>query len=190
MYAIIESHGLSRDPLLQETKNNVSATVGPRRALLHAISPVLGSRAEPNLIHIQCVAAPSGPSIRPIRSSPVINRSNRALKMLIDISLHVWIGEIIAHVLFLVVTNVAVDCISGTTFLDHHVKAILPPQRKVLFFHAPSVALTRKTPSTHDKKTAWRSTLQQLPQTQGQPKRSARRLLRIHRHGKLAWSKE
>ena len=43
-------------------------------------------------------------------------------------------------------------------------KAILPPQRKVLFYHAPSVALTGVTPSRHDRKMAWRGPSQQLPQ--------------------------
>ena len=43
-------------------------------------------------------------------------------------------------------------------------KAILPPQRKVLFHHAPSVALTGVTPSRHDRKFASRGPSQQLSQ--------------------------
>ena len=56
--------------------------------------------------------------------------------------LYVRIGEFIAHVPFLVVTNFAVDRIIATMFLDRHVKAILLPQRKEMFHHAPSEALT------------------------------------------------
>ena len=70
-----------------------------------------------------------------------------------------------ARVPFLVVTRLAVDCILGKTFLDRHVKAILPPQREVVFHDVPPMALVGTTPSRHDRKMAWRSTAQQLPQS-------------------------
>ena len=86
------------------------------------------------------------------------------MKALGELKLHVRIGDFCARVPFLVVTNLAVDCILGTTSLDRHVKAILPQQRKVLFHHAPSAALTGVTSSTHDRKMAARGSSQQLPQ--------------------------
>ena len=131
---------------------------------MRAITPVLDSGAGPNLIHLRCVAEPWRSSIKPVRSPPLIDASNRAMRALGEITLFVRIGEFLARVPFLVVTALAVDCILGTTFPDRHVKAILPPQRKVVFHHAPSVALVGTTPSRHDRLMASRSTAQQLPQ--------------------------
>ena len=98
------------------------------------------------------------------RSPPLIDASNRSMKAFGELKLHVQIGALCARVPFLVVTNLAVDCILGTTFMGHHVKAIIPPQMKFLFHHAPSVALTAVTPSRHDRKMASRGPSQQLPQ--------------------------
>ena len=128
------------------------------------ITAVLDSGAGPNLIHLRCVAEPWCAAIKSARSPPLIDASNRSMKALGELKLHVRIGELCARVPFLVATNLTVDCILGTTFLDRHVKAILPPQRKVLFHHAPSVALTGVTPSRHDHKMASRGPSQQLPQ--------------------------
>ena len=114
----------------------VTATVGKRRALMRVITPVQDSGAGPNLIHLRCVAEPWLAAIKSARSLPLIDASNRSMKALGELKLHAQIGEFCARVPFLVVTNLAVDCILGTTFLDRHVKEILPPQRKVLFHHA------------------------------------------------------
>ena len=114
---------------------------------MRALSPVLDSGAAPNLIHIRCVAEPWRAAIRPVKSAPLVDASNRAMSALGQLTLYVRIGDFTARVQFLVVTRLAVDCILGTTFIDQHVKAILPPRRRVLFHHAPSVALTGTTPS-------------------------------------------
>lgn len=63
------------------------------------------------------------------------------------LKLYVRIGNSTARVKFLVVTRLDVDFILGTTFTDPHIKAILPPRRRVLFHHAPSVTLTGTTHS-------------------------------------------
>ena len=131
---------------------------------MRVITPVLDSGAGPNLIYLRRVAGPWRAAIKSARSPPLIDASNRSMKALGELKLHVRIGEFCARVPFSVVTNLAVDCILGTTFLDRHVKAILPPQRKVLFHHAPSVSLTGITPSRHDRKMASRGPSQQLPQ--------------------------
>ena len=99
------------------------------------------------------------------RSPALIDASNRAMKALREIPLFVRIGDFVGRVPFLMVTSLAVDCILGTTFLDRHVKAILPPQRKIVFHDAPPVALVGTTPSRHDRKMASRSTAHQLPQS-------------------------
>ena len=100
-----------------------------------------------------------------VRAEPAAHRRfERSMKALGELRLYVRIGEFVAHVPFLVVTNFAVDCILGTTFLDRHVKAILPAQKTVLFHHAPSVALTGVTPSRQESKMASRKLSQQLPQ--------------------------
>ena len=86
------------------------------------------------------------------------------MKAIFELRLYVRIGEFVAGVPFLVFTNLAVECILETAFLDRHVNAILPPQRKVLFHHAPSVALTGLTPTRHDCIMASRGPSRQLPQ--------------------------
>ena len=88
------------------------------------------------------MAEPWRAAIKSTQSPPLIDASNRSMKALGELKLHVRIGEFCARVTLLVVTNLTVDFILGTTFLDRHEKAILPRQRKVLFHHAPSVALT------------------------------------------------
>ena len=128
-----------------------------------AIIPVLDSGAGPNLIHLQCVAESWRPSIKSVQSPALIDASNRAMKALGEISLFDRIGEVMARILFLVVMGILVDCILGTTFVDHHVKAILPPQRMALFHDAPAVALVWTTPSRHERKMASRSTAQKQP---------------------------
>ena len=114
---------------------------------MRALSPVLDSGAAPNLIHIRCVAEPWRAAIRPIKSAPLVDASNRAMNALGQLTLYVRIGDFTARVQFLVVTRLDVDCILGTTFIDQHVKAILPRRWRVLFHHSPSVAFIGTTPS-------------------------------------------
>lgn len=47
-----------------------------------------------------------------------------------------------ARIPFLVVQNLAVDCILGILYIEYHVKAILPEIWKVLFDHFSSAAIT------------------------------------------------
>ena len=138
--------------------------VGQRRALMRAITLVLDSGAGPNLIHLRCVAEPWRAAIKSARSPSLIHASIYSMKTLGELKLHVRNCEFCARVPFLVVTNLAVDFILGTTFLDRHVKAILPLQRKVLFHHVPSWALTGVTPSRHDCIIASRGPSQKLRQ--------------------------
>ena len=130
---------------------------------MRSIKLVLDSGDDPNLIHLRCVAAPLRSAIKPARSPPFSDASNRAMKAAVELALYFCIGEFVARVRFLVVTNLVVDCILGTTFLDRHVRAILSPQRKVMLHHAPPIALTGTTTSRHDRKMAATSTSQQLP---------------------------
>ena len=167
----------------------VTATVGQRRAMMRAITPVLDSGAGPNLIHLRCVAEPWRAAIQSARSPPLIDASNRSMKALGELKLYVRIGEFVVRVPFLVVTNLAVDCIIGTTFLDRHVKAILPPQRKVLFHHAPSVALTGVTPSRHDRKWPRGDRRSSSRRRKIRPTGSERSSRRTNRPGKFAWSR-
>lgn len=132
---------------------------------MRSITPVLESEAVPNPIHLRCVAESWRPSIKSVRSPALINACNRSMKTLGEISLYVRIRDFTRRMQFLVVTSLAVDCILGTSFLNRHVKAILPPQRKVIFHDAPPVALIRTTPLRHDRKMFSRGSLQQLPPT-------------------------
>ena len=111
----------------KKQNEKVTATVEQRHALMRTITPVLDCGAGPNLIHLRSVAEPWRPATKPVRSPPLINTSNRSVKALGELTLYVRIGELVASLPLLVFTNHGVDCIVGTTFLDRHVKAILPP---------------------------------------------------------------
>ena len=161
----------------KKQKFKVTATVGQRRALMSAITPALDSSAGPNLIHLRCVAELWRAAIKSARSPPLIDASNRSMKALGELKLGVRIGDFCARVPTMVVTNLAVDCILGTTFLDSHVKAIVPLQRKVLFYHAPSVALTGVTPSRHERKMASRGPSPQLLQEENPADRKCAQFL-------------
>ena len=87
------------------------------------ITPVLDSGAGPNLIHRRFVAEPWRAAPSPRGARPLIDASNRSIKALGEPKLYVQIGYFVARVPFLVVTNLAVDCILGTTFLGRHVKS-------------------------------------------------------------------
>ena len=130
---------------------------------MRTIMPVLDSGAGPNLIHLRCVTGPWRAAIKRVGSRLLIDASNKSMKALGELKFYVRISEFGARVPFLVITNLAVDFILGTTFLDRHVKAILAPHGKEMFHHAPSVALTGVTPSRHDRKMASRGPSQQLP---------------------------
>lgn len=58
------------------------------------------------------------------------------------IFLTVHVGELGARVPFLVVQNLAVDCSLGTSFINHHVKAVVPGLLQAVFQHFLSVAIT------------------------------------------------
>lgn len=67
-----------------------------------------------------------------------MDASNRPLRPLSSLVFFLRIGRLQAHVHLLVVCSIAVDCVLGTTSIDRHVWAVVPPQRKILFHHAPS----------------------------------------------------
>ena len=82
---------------------------------MRAMTPVLDSGAGPNLIHLRCVAEPWRAVIKSGRRPPLIDASNRSMKALGELRLCVRMGEFSTRVPFLAVTNLAVDCILGTT---------------------------------------------------------------------------
>lgn len=51
-------------------------------------------------------------------------------------------GQSRAKVPFLVVRDLAVDCKLGTSFIDRHVKHILPGLQKGVVYHSSTVAIT------------------------------------------------
>ena len=66
-----------------------TATVGQRRVLMGAITPVLDSGAGLNLFHLRCVAEPWRAAVKSARSPPLIDASNRRMKALGELKLHV-----------------------------------------------------------------------------------------------------
>lgn len=76
---------------------------------------------------------------------------------LVEITPLVRIYKFLAHVQFLVVDSLALECILDATLGVPHVKAILTPHQKIVFHHVPSVALSRTHSSRHNWMMASRS---------------------------------
>lgn len=112
------------------------------------VRTVLDTGAGPNLIHYDRIDPAWRTSIRDTTTPSLRDASKRAMRTLGVITLLVRIGQFQAHVQFLVVPNLAVDCILGTTFTDRHVKAIYPRSQTVHFHDAPPVALVGSTSPT------------------------------------------
>lgn len=76
----------------------------------------------------------------------VTDASKNAMALSRMVSLHVRLGDFSTQALFLVASNLTVDAILGSAFIDRHVRGILPRERKVLLPHGPSITLLGSKP--------------------------------------------
>lgn len=80
--------------------------------------------------------------IGPVQSSRLTDESKRVVKSCGPIHLTVHIGDFRRKVPFLVIQNLAVDCLAEKSFIDHHAKVVLTRIQKVVSYHCPSGAIT------------------------------------------------
>ena len=127
---------------------------------MHTVKAVLDTGAGPNIVHQKIL--PPGWQNRLIRTElPHIADANRNRIALVGaLDLHVHVGDIHVRSRFLVTSNLAAECILGTSFIGKHVKAILPQRKRVLLQEGRPIALAGATPSIQAKA----SKMTKLPQ--------------------------
>ena len=110
------------------------------------IKGVLDTGAGPNIVH-EKLLPPAWKENAVNRNLPrVTDASKNAMALSGMVSLHVRLGNFSTQALFLVASNLAVDAILGTAFIDKHVRGILPRERKVLLRDGPAVTLLGSKP--------------------------------------------
>ena len=139
----LSDYEIMTDPIcfMRYQNYKVSASVGLYKTFRIPVIAVADTGAGPNLIHRRLLPAAWQQRIQ-FRPTPgLVDAQRNPIKASGVLSLMVQIDQLWAQVQFIVVTNMAVDCILGTSFIDRHVKAIVPPSRRIYFNNSPSVPL-------------------------------------------------
>ena len=108
-------------------------SVGRSHKCMTTATGVLDTGARPNLLHLRKLSSPWIERIQRIPVPTLVDAKRRPKNVMGALPLIGQIGQFKALVTFLVVTNMAVDCILGTSFIDRHVKTIYPRQRRIAF---------------------------------------------------------
>ena len=110
------------------------------------IRGVLDTGAGPNIVH-EKLLPPSWKEKAAYRNLPrVTDASRNSMTLSGMVKLHVRLGDFTTQAPFLVASNLAVDAILGTTFIDKHVRSILPRERRVVLRHGPPITLLGTKP--------------------------------------------
>lgn len=118
----------------------MSASVRCAASVVKILVSVRGSGAGPDLLHLRCVAESWRPAICVVSSPHFMEASNRPMRPVGSPFLFVRTGRFQARIQFLVVSSMAFDCILEMTVIHHHVRAALPPQRKIPTHHGSAGA--------------------------------------------------
>jgi len=124
-------------------KVNAMIGVGKRDAK-HLLS-VLDSGAGPSLIRRSC--CPELALEKMMQEREVVNlrsATNHALDGLGIVNLSVTVGSQTVKTPFVVVENLGADVLLGCTYIDYHVKAIVPDERRVHLKNGDSVPIIRR----------------------------------------------
>ena len=135
------------DPICMNRHRNykVSLSIGRGTDMMIPLVSVLDTGAGPNIINANVLPAVWRTSIKSTSVPPLVDAQSRPLRCLGVLPLIVRIGQFKARVHFVVVTNMAVDCILGTSFCDRHVHGIFPRTRRVAFHDGSSVPIIGQT---------------------------------------------
>jgi hypothetical protein len=112
------------------TRNyKVSATVSASATVLRPVSAILDTRSGPNLIRKksswECYRIPGPPEFH------IVGAGGRRLLQKGSITLIVQLGTIKVQARFIVMEDLAAECILGCQFIDRQVQAILPMEKRV-----------------------------------------------------------
>ena len=131
--------------LLKKLNYKVNVTVGRTSEIMFPVKAVLDTGAGPNIISLRRLPAAWQSLIKPVKDPGLVTASRQSLPVHGTILLTLRIGQLQMRVAFLVVSRLAADMILGTTFIDRHVRAILPSARKIALKGAPSVPIIGET---------------------------------------------
>ena len=117
---------------------------------MHTVKAILDTGAGPDIVHQKailsrwqnCLIRTELPQISDVNQDPIA--------LLAALDLHLHIDDLQVRSRFLVTSNLAAECILGTSFIDKYVKAILPKGKRVLLKEGSPVAL--RGPPTRAKK--------------------------------------
>ena len=132
--------------LAMKTRNyKIDIFVGPNGNSAIALRATLDTDAGPNIISSWNLPPEWIRLAKPVKAPRLFTASKHRLPVIGLLPLTTRIGELRVRVEFLLVESMATDCILGTTFIDQHVRAIVPPSRKVVLDEAPAVAIVGET---------------------------------------------
>ena len=127
--------------MLRARNYKVNCLIGRRKDMLISKIAVLDSGSGPNLVHARAVPGRWREYVKPIQGPYLVDAQRKRITTLGSLRMIVRLGQFKALVDFIVVQNMAVDLILGTSFIDKHVKAIYPRYRKVTFYNDPPVSI-------------------------------------------------
>lgn len=126
----------------------VSTIVGRDLSLMIPMTTVLDTGVDSNIINIRFPPPAWKSDIRTVAAPPLLDASNKLLRYIGTLDVHVRISEFKSRIRFMVVKSLSVDSILGTTFIDQHVRADLPSDRK---FFNPVTMVGRPLPKTEHR---------------------------------------
>ena len=129
---------------LQSRNYQVSAALGVSPTMVTPMRCIFDTGAGPNIVHLR-VLPDNWESYRVADAPPVnlMGAGGRRLHQRGTVSLHVEIGRLRVRAQFLVVQNLAADCILGCQFINRQVQAILPKEKQIRLIDGSSIPILR-----------------------------------------------
>jgi Retroviral aspartyl protease len=134
--------------LLQSRNYKLYCSVGDSKAVLFPVRAVLDTGADPNLVREDILPKDWERWRVPNITLPrITNASAKQILAKGAIVFYVQLGTTVHRVRFYVAPGLAVPCILGCKFINLHVKAILPKEKKVEPHDGASVAIANESDS-------------------------------------------
>ena len=108
---------------------------------MHIVKAVLDTGAGPNIIHEKVLSEEWKMRLTQQNTPKITDASRNRMLIKGSVLLCLRVGDLRIRTRFLVASNLAVDCILGTAFIDRYVKAIIPRGRKILLKYGKPIAL-------------------------------------------------
>jgi hypothetical protein len=131
---------------LQSRNYQISAVLGVSTRLSTPVRCILDTGAGPNLVRLGIL--PDVWETYRVLDAPtttIIGAGGRRLRQHGTVTLCVELGKLRAHAQFVVVENLAADCILGCQFINKQVAAILPKEKMVRLTDSSLVPILKDT---------------------------------------------